>query len=67
MALLQLLEEGLARGGCDPLGAARQLADAVLPPSHDPTNLQRPAALADAVTKSPIPPLHTQKEKETTP
>ncbi|MFN0000074.1 MAG: methylmalonyl Co-A mutase-associated GTPase MeaB [Burkholderiaceae bacterium] len=67
MALLQLLEEGLARGGGDPLGAARQLADAVLPPSHDPTDLQAPAALADAVTRSPIPPLHTQKEKETTP
>jgi len=32
MALLPRLEAALARGGADPLGAARALADAVLPP-----------------------------------
>lgn len=37
MALLPRLEAELARGGADPLGAARQLADAVLPPELDGT------------------------------
>ncbi|MBC7377066.1 MAG: methylmalonyl Co-A mutase-associated GTPase MeaB [Burkholderiaceae bacterium] len=37
MALLPRLEAELARGGADPLGAARQLADAVLPPSPPDT------------------------------
>ena len=51
--LLRRLEAELARGGTNPLGAARQLADAVLPPWP-------PASGADSVSRSTTP-------KETTP
>lgn len=79
MALLQRLEAELARGGADPLGAARQLADAVLPP-EPASQLPPPAATAPAdaandirrnpalrfpTDKTAIPPF--EPHKETTP
>jgi LAO/AO transport system kinase len=42
LALLPRLEAELARGGADPLGAARQLADAVLPPAPLDTTKETP-------------------------
>ena len=43
MALLARLEAELARGGTDPLGAARALADAVLPPDAPEPRCAAPA------------------------
>lgn len=55
LALLPRLEAELARGGADPLGAARSLADAVLPPAIDD-------ARGDTAASLPTPPLTTPKE-----
>ena len=55
MALLRRLEAELARGGTDPLGAARELADAVLPPTMAP------------LSQLPVPSEPAENQKETTP
>jgi len=63
MALLPRLEAELARGSADPLGAARQLADAVLPPQAMSAETPAPAhLLAPPATKRALSSFFTHKE-----
>lgn len=63
MALLPRLEAELARGGADPLGAARQLADAVLPPLPPATRVTPAADCgANRFPATAYPPVDIHKE-----
>lgn len=59
MALLPRLEAELARGGADPLGAARALADAVLPPATSELRTDPRDAVPSQLSQRP---LNTLKE-----